>query len=138
MTSKADDKLCGMMLKKSASKDVKNGRMMQGDTESLVMSGPGYGNADEVLESVKPVSESDDLCPGEGNRVQGNEREVDDKVDVCDPKKSRNLDEFGRVRRSGLDLLGKIQLFEQAQKGRQTQSEAERGSRHLKGNRGWN
>ena len=99
--------------------------------------GPGYDDAAHVSGIVKPVSGSDDLCPGEGDDVQGNGREGDDKVDVCDAKKSRNLNSLGRVRRSGLDLLSKILLFEQAQKGRQTKSEATGDLKHLKGNGGW-
>ena len=99
--------------------------------------GPGYFYAEQMLESVELVSGSDDRCQGEGYQVQGDVKGVNGKFEVSDAKKSRNLNDFGRVRRSGLSLRSKIQLFEQAQKGGQTISDADSGSEHLKGNRGW-
>ena len=137
VTRIVDDELCGVKMKKSVSKDVESERMLQGGTESVVPDGPGCVYAAQMREGVELVSGSDDRCQGEGDHVQGDDKGVDGKVEVCGLKKSRNLDSFGRVRRSGLALRSKIQLFEQAQKGGQTKSEAEHGSRHMKGNRGW-
>ena len=139
VTRIVDDELCGVKMKKSVSKDVESERMLQGGTESVVVvvDGPGYVYAAQMLESVELVSGSDDRCQGEDFKVQGDVKGVHGKFEVSDAKKSRNLDDFGRVRRSGLSLRSRIQLFEQAQKGGQTISEAESGSEHLKGNRGW-
>ena len=83
-------------------------------------------------------SESDDRCQGEGSPVQGDAKGVVGEAEVSDNKKSRNLDEFGRVRRPGLSLQSRIQIFEQAQKGGMTSFDADSGSTRSEGNRGWN
>ena len=109
-----------------------------GNMKSVGRVGPGYADARLMREGVQRESESDDRCQGEVIQVQGDAKGVHGKAEVSDIKKSRNLNEFGRVRRSGLSLQSRIQLFEQAQRGGLTTFEADGGSTQSRGNRGWN
>ena len=130
------DEMKSTVVKKAASKYVQ--KSVVGDMKSVGRDGPGYVDARQMREGVQRESESDDQCQGEVSQVQGDAKGVYGKVEVSDDKKSRNLDEFGRVRRPGLSLQSRIHIFEQAQRGGLTSFDADSGSTQSGGKRGWN
>ena len=123
-------------MKKATSKDVQ--KSVVGGVKSVGRAGPEYIHAAHVREGMQRRFESDDRCQGEGSQIQGGAKGVVDEAEVSENKKSRNLDDFGRVRRPGLSLQSRIHIFEQAQRGGLTSFDADSGSTQSGGNRGWN
>ena len=113
-------------MKKAASKDVQ--KSVVDEVKSVGRAGPEYAHAAHVRESVQRRLESDNCCQDEGSRIQGDAKDVMGDSEVSEMKKSRNLVDFGRVRRPGLSLQSRIHIFEQAKRGGMTSFDADSGS----------